>query len=79
MNPELIANIVSQNDDILAEVYRTPRVSASASNEISVRIIEKNSRILIHITAPDQIKLKNAVQEILGKDEFTNTFIEWCG
>jgi len=79
MNPELIANIVSQNDDILAEVYHAPRISASASNKISVRIIEKKTKILIHITAPDPIKLKNAVQEILGDDANSNTLIEWCG
>jgi len=79
MNPKLIANIVSQNNDILPEVYHAPRVAASASNEISVRIIEKKSKIVIHITAPDQNNLKCAVQEILGNDLNSNTFIEWCG
>ncbi len=79
MKIKQIANVVSQNHDILAEVYQAPRISASASDEINVRIIEKDSRILIHITAPDPIKLEKAVREILGDDVNSNTFIEWCG
>ena len=72
-----IADVKSAENNILAEVYHTPRVSAADSNALHVRIINQDSKIVIHVTAPDREILEKATREIFGDD--TETFLEWCG
>ena len=72
-----IANVKSTENEILAEVYNTPRVTAADSKKVHVRIIERDAKILIHVTAPDPQILEKAAREIFGGD--TETFVEWCG
>ena len=73
----LIAKVKSSTGELLLDVYWVPRLGSSGANEVKVRVIKQKDQVLIHITAPDPVKLEKAVKEILGSEE--NTIIEWCG